>query len=641
MILKTNPDEKDAYALVVGIATYKDPKIPKLNYTTHDANAIFDLLVDPDMAGFKKENVKIFMDEEATLFNIKDAISNWLFKNAKEDSIVFIFFAGHGSVEEDRFGIEKDNLAKYLLPYDTNFDNLFASALSSSDFNKLLRSIKSRRLIVFMDSCYSGGVTEKKARDVKIGGDPYEKMAEGEGRLVIAASQPDQRSFEDENLGHGVFTHHLIEALSGAADSDNDGYITAMEVYNYLSRTVPKTARQLAGGVQEPILRGDLKTDFTLTTNRERVEEIKHEDVINKNLKRLSDWYHDGKLDPPLYELAYRLIESSFEDLSEDDNKVLKSLNDLLSNKISLSTFRREVGIIKGFEEEPSRNQRIIELSSQAQKLFEEKKYIETIAKWQEVLRLDYENRKAIMRLEEAERILKELVEKKKKIDKLNTSAQQLYNEEKYSEAIDEWGEVLDLDLENQTAKEGIKRAEEKIDEKKQEIKVGQVIKKEKLKRLSDWYHDGKLDPPLYELAYRLIESSFGDLSGNDKKVLKSLNDLLSNKISLSTFRRDVGFIEEVPNGKQRTIELNSQAQKLFEKEKHTEAIAKWQEVLRLDSENRKAIAGIGEADRILEELEEKKRKVTVEQVKKYCPHCGHSNARELKYCPQCGAKLF
>ncbi|MDL2125007.1 MAG: caspase family protein, partial [Deltaproteobacteria bacterium] len=220
MILKTNPDEKNAYALVVGIATYKNPKIPKLNYTTHDAQAIFDLLVDPDMAGFKKENVKIFLDEEATSFNIKDAISNWLFKNAKEDSIVFVFFAGHGGVEEDRFGIEKDNLAKYLLPYDTDFDNFFASALSNSDFNKLLLSIKSKRLVVFMDSCYSGGVTEKKARDVKIVEDPYEKMAEGEGRLVIAASQPDQRSFEDENLGHGVFTQHLIEALSGAADSD-------------------------------------------------------------------------------------------------------------------------------------------------------------------------------------------------------------------------------------------------------------------------------------------------------------------------------------------------------------------------------------------------------------------------------------
>nr|AAU82846.1 conserved hypothetical protein [uncultured archaeon GZfos1D1] len=403
---KTNPDEKDAYALIVGIATYKDPKIPKLNYTTHDAKAVFDLLVDPDMAGFKKENVKIFLDGEATSFNIKDAISSWLFKNAKEDSIVFVFFAGHGGVEEDRFDTEKDNLAKYLLPYDTDFDNFYASALSNSDFNRLLLSIKSRRLVVFMDSCYSGGVSEKKARDVKIVEDPYEKMAEGEGRLVIAASQPDQRSFEDENLGHGIFTHHLIEALSGAADLDNNGYVKAMEVYKHLSDTVPKTAMRLAGGVQEPILRGDLKTDFVLTVNRKRIEEIKHEDVMKKNLKRLFDWYHDGELDPEAYELACRLIESSFEDLSGDDKKVLKSLNDLLSDKISISTFRRDVGIIKGFEETPSgkpevREEKINEeekkkrntgLSSQAQKLFGARRYVGAIAKWREVLKSDPEN---------------------------------------------------------------------------------------------------------------------------------------------------------------------------------------------------------------------------------------------------------
>ena len=496
MGLKTNPDEKDAYALIVGISTYKDAKIPKLNYTTHDAQAIFDLLVNPDMAGFKKENIKFFLDDEATLFNIKDAISNWLFKNAKEDSMVFIFFAGHGGIEEDRFGIEKDNLAKYLLPYDADFDNFFASALSNSDFNKLLLSIKSKRLVVFMDSCYSGGVSERKARDVKIVEDPYEKMAEGEGRLVIAASQPDQRSFEDKNLSHGIFTHHLIEALSGAADSDKDGYVKAMEVYKYLSENVPETARRLAGGVQEPILRGDLKTDFVLTVSRKRLEEIKHEYIKKRNLKRLSDWYHDEKLGPELYELACRLIESSVEDLSGDDKKVLKSLNDLLSDKISISTFQHDVRIIKGLEEPPigkpeveeerikeeeEKKKQIVELSSQAQKLFEAKRYTEAIANWQEVLKSDSENRKAIAGIKESERISEKLAEKKGKIDALNISAQQLYDGGKYREALDTWKDVLNSDLENQPAKEGIKKAEEKLKLKEREVEEEKIKEEEKL----------------------------------------------------------------------------------------------------------------------------------------------------------------
>ena len=68
-------------------------------------------------------------------------------------------------------------------------------------------------------------------------------------------------------------------------------------------------------------------------------------------------------------------------------------------------------------------------------------------------MKLDSENRKAIEGIEKAKRILKE-------IEELNTSAQQLYDKEKYREALDTWQKVLNLDSENKTAKGGIKKAE-------------------------------------------------------------------------------------------------------------------------------------------------------------------------------------
>jgi uncharacterized caspase-like protein len=141
-----------------------------LNYTHADAEGIFKLLTDPKNPGLSKDNIKILLDKDATRFNISDAISNWLYKNADEDSVVIIFFAGHGGIEKDWRGIEKDKLAKYLLPFDSVVDNLFASAISNRDFNDLLLTIRSKKLVIFMDSCYSGGVSER------------------EGHLVIAAS---------------------------------------------------------------------------------------------------------------------------------------------------------------------------------------------------------------------------------------------------------------------------------------------------------------------------------------------------------------------------------------------------------------------------------------------------------------------
>ncbi len=452
---KINSEDRHGYALIVGISNYQDIRIPKLDCTVPDAEAVFDLLTDPEMAGFEKKNVKILLDEEGTLNKIKDAISNWLFKNADEESTVIIFFAGHGGVEEDRFGVETDHLAKYLLPYDTLFDNFSASALSNSEFNMFLRSIKSRRLVVFMDSCYSGGVT-KKARDVKIIEDPYEKMAEGEGRLVIAASQPDQRSFEDRNLGHGVFTNHLLEALSGAADSDNDGYVSAMEVYRYLSDRVPKTAMQLAGGIQEPVLRGDLKTDFMLTVNRKKVEEIEKEKVRKKRIKKLSELYHDGKIEPWHYELSYKLINADYGELSEEDKKVFRSLEDLLSDEISVSTFLHDFEIIKGEKgshipaveearaKEDEKKKRIIKLTSDAEKLFEAERYEEAISRWEYILKMYPENRKAIEGIKVSKNFLEKLEEKERRKEETGEFTPQYSKAEQFKTSdIWKWGSMF------------------------------------------------------------------------------------------------------------------------------------------------------------------------------------------------------
>ena len=71
---------KSAYALIVGIGQYQDEHFPRLNFTHADAQSFSDLLLNPNRAGFSKENVKLLLDEQATLSNIKKAISGWLFK---------------------------------------------------------------------------------------------------------------------------------------------------------------------------------------------------------------------------------------------------------------------------------------------------------------------------------------------------------------------------------------------------------------------------------------------------------------------------------------------------------------------------------------------------------------------------------
>ncbi|MEW6619502.1 MAG: caspase family protein [bacterium] len=339
---------KSAYALIVGIGQYSDPRIRKLDFTHADAQAFCDLLLNPQHVGFLKENVKLLLDEQATLFNIKNAITGWLYKYTGSESTVIIFFAGHGGVESDKEDTEKDGIAKYLLPWDTNPDDLFASALSNTDFHRLLSTIKAQRLIIFLDACYAGGVAQRGSRDLGIVENPCERLAQGEGRLVISAAKPNQRSWEDPTIGHGIFTHHLLEALKGKADMDNDGYVSIWEVYKYLEREVSQSARCLAKSIQEPLFCGDMAKDIFLTADAQRIAKLAFQrseaerrcrEEIQLKRRKLFDLYDRGEFPSDAYQEAMSLIDKPLTEMTTKDSKLAKNLEALLKDGLSAEVY--------------------------------------------------------------------------------------------------------------------------------------------------------------------------------------------------------------------------------------------------------------------------------------------------------------
>lgn len=259
---------RNAFAVIVGIGQYQDPKIRKLDFAGADALAFRDVLVDPELGAFPPNNVLLLTDKEATLRAIRRAVGTWLFQNADPESTVVVFFAGHGGVESDKVGTESDGLAKYLIPWDADPDDLFSTGLANADFNRLLRTIKAKSLVVFLDACYAAGVSRRGARDVSVVGNPYDHLSQGEGRLVIASAQPNQRSWEEPGLGHGVFTHHILEGMRGEAAQMGTGPLSALQLFEHLRREVPRTARRLCNSLQEPVLVGEAAKPILLTVGR-------------------------------------------------------------------------------------------------------------------------------------------------------------------------------------------------------------------------------------------------------------------------------------------------------------------------------------------------------------------------------------
>ena len=246
------------WAVVIGVSRYSDSRIQSLRYATSDAEYFFNWLISSKGGKYAPNNIKLLLDEKATGRNIKDALFNWL-RQAIEEDIVIIYFAGHGSPDSPD---TPENL--YLLPYDTQYDNIAATGFPMWDVETALkRFIKAKRVIVIADACHSGGVGQSfdvSRRSTRgIGVNPIstrlENLSEiGKGVAVISASGDQQTSQEGNQWGggHGVFTYYLMEALNGKADYNQDSKVSLGELIPFLSEQVRRATRS----AQSPTVSG-------------------------------------------------------------------------------------------------------------------------------------------------------------------------------------------------------------------------------------------------------------------------------------------------------------------------------------------------------------------------------------------------
>jgi hypothetical protein len=263
----TAPPEPDRWAVIIGVGAYEHPDIPRLRYTVADAEAFYQVLVE---SGFAREHVLLLTDttnRKPTLRNVKWALGTFLARAARKDDTVLIFFAGHGTTEVDPRGVDGDGLAKYLVPIDADPDDLFSTALAMDDFPTIFGRIEAERVVAFLDTCYSGAAggrtfAVKRTRGIKVEDVFLERLARAKGRAIVTASRPSEVSLELTDLGHGLFTYHLLRGLRGAA-ADRDGIVTLQELYQYVEREVTQKSRAV-GGNQHPVMKGELEAGLPL-----------------------------------------------------------------------------------------------------------------------------------------------------------------------------------------------------------------------------------------------------------------------------------------------------------------------------------------------------------------------------------------
>jgi uncharacterized caspase-like protein len=254
------------WAVIIGISTYRDSRIPSLRYATADARSFYAWLTSPEGGRYPPSRAKLIVDEQATGRNIREALFVWL-KQAIEEDMVIIFFAGHGSPESPD---SPENL--FLLPYDAQYDNIAATGFPMWDIETALkRFIKAKKVVVIADACHAGGVGQafdvarRASRGIKV--NPISSglqnlSATGDGVAVMSASGDRQFSQEGRQWGggHGAFTHFLLEGLKGEADYNNDQRVTLGELIPFLSEQV----RRATKNAQCPTVAGKFDPALTI-----------------------------------------------------------------------------------------------------------------------------------------------------------------------------------------------------------------------------------------------------------------------------------------------------------------------------------------------------------------------------------------
>jgi formylglycine-generating enzyme required for sulfatase activity/uncharacterized caspase-like protein len=223
-------------ALLIGVSEYQ-PGLNPLPGSVLDVDALREVLVHPEMGDFAETDVFILKNPQRQ--EMEDQIYR-LFANRSRDDLLLFYFSGHG-VKDDRGQL-------YLANCNTRKDNgqlVDSTAVATTYLQNKINSSKSQRQVIILDCCFSGaiaqGMTIKDDGVVDVNA-----YLGGKGRAILTSSTATEYSFGSETTeetGLSVYTRYLIEGIkTGAADTDDDGYIGVDELHEYAARCVKEAA---------------------------------------------------------------------------------------------------------------------------------------------------------------------------------------------------------------------------------------------------------------------------------------------------------------------------------------------------------------------------------------------------------------
>ena len=220
----------NSWAVIIGINEYEHVK--PLNYAVQDAEAVKNLLISN--FNFSEENITILTDRDATLNTIRTKLFE-VSTSINDGDRLLVYYAGHGETYNLKSGGERG----YLIPVDGNLDNIFATCLPMTDIREIANVTEAKHVLFLIDACYSGLLSVNTMGLKKSTPGYMDKIIRDKARQIITSGGKGEEVIEKSEWGHSAFAKNLLSGLkTGLADENNDGYIIADELGDFLRERV-------------------------------------------------------------------------------------------------------------------------------------------------------------------------------------------------------------------------------------------------------------------------------------------------------------------------------------------------------------------------------------------------------------------
>ncbi|MBP7338047.1 caspase family protein [Niveispirillum sp.] len=252
-----------SHALVIGVSRYSAGWNP-LPGVREDVAAVTTAL---KAQGFEVEQVPLDLDKAALEAAIENFLQRHGYGTANERKRLLIYYAGHGEtvkVHEVPLG--------FIVPSDAprldrqNPAAFQAKAISMSRILAWTEQVAARHLMFIFDSCFSGTLFNNLNRGPNQPPPAINRWMAKPVQHFITAGSADEIVPD-----RSAFRRKFVLGLDGAADFDNDGFISGTELGYFLQSQVPIDSPQTP---QQGKARGVSDGEFLFVLHRPALPRI-------------------------------------------------------------------------------------------------------------------------------------------------------------------------------------------------------------------------------------------------------------------------------------------------------------------------------------------------------------------------------